>query len=227
VIPLTAAYGGDTMATARRQRANGVASRHKIIEAALEIASERGYEGTSISAVSERSGLPPSSIYWHFRNKDELIAAVIDHSFEQWRGLIPIPQDDVEVDVDRDEALITSMRRAGRAIADANDFLRLGLMLALERRPEEAAARSRFLEIRQATRDELEAYHRRLFGDDLDRRGIGMMGRLAMAAADGLFVASEIDDDEVDIEAAMELMGVALAAVADRLRSADRPRRSR
>ena len=215
MIARTDAYGDGTMATARKQRANGVASRQKIIEAALEIASERGYEGTSISAVSERSGLPPSSIYWHFENKDELIAAVIDHSFEQWRGLTPIPHDAVADD--RDEALATSMRRAGHAIADANDFLRLGLMLALERRPEEAAGRARFLAIRRATRDELETYHRKVFGGDLDDRSLDLVGRLAMAAADGLFIAREIDDEDVDIEEAMELMGVALAAIADHL----------
>lgn len=205
--------------TARKQRANGVASRLKIVEAALEIASERGYEGTSISAVSERSGLPASSIYWHFANKDELIAAVIEHSFERWLSLLPIPSDDTELDpgADPDVAFTASMRRAGGAIADAPDFLRLGLMLALERRPEEPAARTRFLEIRRRTRDDLEAYHRRIF-DGLSDRELRTLGRMAMAAADGLFIASEMDDEEVDLEEALELTGVALAAVAAHLR---------
>ena len=68
----------------RRKRANGEASRERILDAAAEIAGERGYEGTSINLVSERSGLPASSIYWHFTNKDELVAAVIDRSFHTW-----------------------------------------------------------------------------------------------------------------------------------------------
>jgi AcrR family transcriptional regulator len=68
----------------RKTRANGVASRLAILDAAAHIAGERGYEGTSINAVSERSGLPASSIYWHFNNKDELIAAVIDRSYSDW-----------------------------------------------------------------------------------------------------------------------------------------------
>lgn len=204
------------MTAPRKQRANGVASRQKIIEAALEIASERGYDGTSISAVSERSGLPASSIYWHFANKDELIAAVIEHSFDRWRSMTPIPPADDELDPD--ESLRASMRRAGGAIADAPDFLRLGLMLALERRPEEPAARSRFLDIRRMTRTELEAYHRRIFGDDLDDRDLRVLGRVAMAAADGLFIASELDDDDIDLEESLELAGIALAAIAAHLR---------
>ena len=73
------------MTTPRKRRANGDESRRKILAAAAEIAGERGYDGTSISAVSERSGLPASSIYWHFADKDELIAAVIRDSFERWR----------------------------------------------------------------------------------------------------------------------------------------------
>ena len=74
-------------ATWNRQRpnrdsgaANGEESRQKILDAATAIAGERGYDGTSIALVSERSGLPASSIYWHFKDKDALIAAVIERS---------------------------------------------------------------------------------------------------------------------------------------------------
>ena len=65
----------------RRRRANGEESRQKILDAATEIAASRGYDGTSIALVSKLSGLPASSIYWHFADKDELIAAVIERSF--------------------------------------------------------------------------------------------------------------------------------------------------
>jgi AcrR family transcriptional regulator len=46
-----------------RKRADGEASREKILDAAAQIAGERGFQGTSIGAVSDRSGLPASSIY--------------------------------------------------------------------------------------------------------------------------------------------------------------------
>jgi AcrR family transcriptional regulator len=79
------------VAEARRKRANGEVSRERILDAAAEIAGERGYEGTSINLISERSGLPASSIYWHFEDKDELIAAVIDRSFNQWEAALTTP----------------------------------------------------------------------------------------------------------------------------------------
>ena len=63
------------------KRADGELSRERILDAATEIAAERGYEGTSIALVSAKCGLPASSIYWHFKDKDDLIAAVIERSF--------------------------------------------------------------------------------------------------------------------------------------------------
>ena len=68
----------------RRKRADGELSRERILDAATEIAAERGYEGTSIALVSAKCGLPASSIYWHFKDKDDLIAAVIERSYATW-----------------------------------------------------------------------------------------------------------------------------------------------
>ena len=68
----------------RQRCADGELSRVRILDAATEIAAERGYEGTSIAAVSAKCGLPASSIYWHFKDKDDLIAAVIERSFQNW-----------------------------------------------------------------------------------------------------------------------------------------------
>src|SRR3712207_7163102 len=44
--------------------------------AAAEIAAEHGYAGTTIARITERSGLPASSVYWFFEDKDDLLAAV-------------------------------------------------------------------------------------------------------------------------------------------------------
>ncbi len=77
----------------RQRRADGEQSRNRILDAATEIAAERGYEGTSIGAVSAKCGLPASSIYWHFKDKDDLIAAVIERSFSNWLQVWQLPDD--------------------------------------------------------------------------------------------------------------------------------------
>jgi len=113
------------MAAKRRTRAQGEESRQRILDAAAKIAGERGYEGTSIALVSERSGLPASSIYWHFEDKDQLIAAVIERSFDRWlegtRAWLPS-----KPGTSREEQLSAAIRRTARALADAPHFLRAG-----------------------------------------------------------------------------------------------------
>src|SRR3954468_20597679 len=84
---------------ARRKRADGEQSRERILDAATEITAERGYEGTSIGLVSAKCGLPASSIYWHFKDKDDLIAAVIERSFDAWLSAWQLP-DPASVGVD-------------------------------------------------------------------------------------------------------------------------------
>lgn len=204
------------MAAERKRRANGEESRLKIIEAATEIAGERGYEGTSISLVSERSGLPASSIYWHFADKDALLAAVIEHSYGRWLSNMGawVPAAD---GADRREALIVAFRRTGRAIADAPDFLRLGLMLTLERRPDEPSARTLFLQVRRQSVEQLVQLYERMFEGELDAAAVRTLAMMAMAAVDGLFIAREVEGASVDMDAAFELIGVALDAVATQL----------
>lgn len=202
----------------RRRRVNGDLSQQRILSAATEIAAERGYEGTSIALVSERSGLPASSIYWHFTDKNALLAAVIDHSFQTWLSsaggaAAQVPSGPVGA------KLTVMMRGTASALQESSDFLRLGLMLTLEKRAEEPSARKRFLEIRheavERTASTYAALFPKLSDDDLHR-----LSTFTMAAADGLFIASEIDGTDEDTMAAFELLAVAVLAVAKHLQRA-------
>ena len=203
---------------AKRSRAHGDASRERILEAARETASERGYDGTSIALVSERSGLPASSIYWHFEDKDRLIAAVIERSFDAWLEAVSARTPDIP-SATREERFRAGMRSTAKALCDAPDFLRLGLMLSLERRPEEASARARFLQVREHTYERLVAAYGSFFEGELDARSVRRLATLAMAAADGLFIANEVDPDPRAFEASFELLAVALLGAADHLKA--------
>jgi AcrR family transcriptional regulator len=212
------------MATAtgptRRTRAKGEASRQRILDAAAEIAGERGYDGTSINLVSERSGLPASSIYWHFADKDALIAAVIDRSFARWRERLEAPIGAPD-GADRDDVFRLGLRRTGQALADYPDFLRLGLMLLLDRRPDEPTARARFLDVRAITRGRMDRFYAGYF-ETLDDGARASLVTLTMALADGLFVGAEVGD--LALADAFDLMATSVLATADRLGAAA-PRR--
>ncbi len=201
----------------RRRRANGEESRNRILDAASEIASERGYEGASIALVSAKCGLPASSIYWHFKDKDDLIAAVIERSFAQWLVAWQMPPGDD--DRDRFAALA---RQVAKAMLDTPDFIRLGLMLALERRPVEPRARSMFLEVReQASRQISETISQ--FAPDLGAAAVRQLTLYALAGADGLFIAKEIGGDSIDLTAMFGLHAQMLYDAAQRLANEDAP----
>lgn len=202
----------------RRRRVNGDASHQRILAAATEIAAERGYEGTSIALVSERSGLPASSIYWHFKDKDALLAAVIDHSFHTWLA----SAGGAGAQVSRGsvgEKLTAMMQSTARALTESSDFLRLGLMLTLEKRDQEPSARKRFLQVRHEAVQRTTASYARLF-PKLDEHALHQLSTFTMAAADGLFIAGEIDGTHQDTVAAFELLAVAVLGVARHLQRA-------
>jgi AcrR family transcriptional regulator len=195
----------------RRKRADGQLSRQRILDAAAEIAAERGYEGASIALVSAKCGLPASSIYWHFTNKDDLIAAVIERSFADWLAAWQVPDDG-----SAEDRLSGMAMQIAKALLDSPDFIRLGLMLALERRPVEPRARAMFLQTRAQTCDQL-AETIREFGPDLTEAQIHQLVTYAMAGADGLFIAKEIGGDAVDVIALFELHARALYDTALRM----------
>ena len=199
----------------RRKRADGELSRERILDAAAEIAAERGYEGASIALVSAKCGLPASSIYWHFENKDDLIAAVIERSFGDWLTAWEVP-----VEGSPQDRLVGLAMRIAKALLDSPDFIRLGLMLSLERRPVEPRARAMFLQLRAQTFDQLIDTMRG-FTPDLTDAQVHQLVTYAIAGADGLFIAREIHGDAVDLLALFELHAWALYDTALRLIAED------
>jgi AcrR family transcriptional regulator len=195
----------------RRKRADGELSRARILDAAAEIAAERGYDGTSIALVSAKCGLPASSIYWHFTNKDDLIAAVIERSFADWLKAWEMPDEGSPRD-----RLVGMAMQIAKALLDSPDFIRLGLMLALERRPVEPRARAMFLQTRTQTCEQLAETVRGLEAGVTEAQ-IRQLVTYAMAGADGLFIAKEIGGDAVDLIALFELHAWALYDTALRL----------
>ena len=205
-----------TKPTVRRKRADGELSRERILDAAAEIAMQRGYEGTSIGAVSAACGLPASSIYWHFKNKDDLLAAVIERSFGKWLAAWELP--DVGTPRERAETVATHI---AKALLDSPVFIRLGLMLALERRPEEPRARAMFLDVRAEAYRVLNTGIRELSPELTDVQA-RELATYALAGADGLFIAKEIGGDSVDLISLFELHARAITDAAARMIAEER-----
>jgi TetR/AcrR family transcriptional regulator, transcriptional repressor for nem operon len=65
----------------------GELTRERIIAAAAPIFNQHGYEGTSIHALMEATGLEKGGIYRHFSSKEELAAEAFRFSLKQVRKI--------------------------------------------------------------------------------------------------------------------------------------------
>jgi AcrR family transcriptional regulator len=57
-------------------------TKNHIIETSSTIFNKKGYAGTSLSDIIENTGFSKGAIYGHFKNKDDLALAVLDHNLK-------------------------------------------------------------------------------------------------------------------------------------------------
>jgi TetR/AcrR family transcriptional regulator, transcriptional repressor for nem operon len=60
----------------------GELTRQRIVAAAAQIFNQHGYEGSSLNALMEATGLKKGGIYRHFASKEELAAEAFDYTWE-------------------------------------------------------------------------------------------------------------------------------------------------
>jgi len=65
-------------AMARKTKQEALATREGILDAALGCFHEHGVAGTSLAAIGERAGVSRGAVYWHFKNKTEVLEAMIN-----------------------------------------------------------------------------------------------------------------------------------------------------
>ncbi len=54
----------------------GESTRERILDIALELFGEHGYENTSLREIAERLGFSKAAIYYHFKSKDDILLAL-------------------------------------------------------------------------------------------------------------------------------------------------------
>ena len=55
--------------------------RTRIIETTTELFLEKGFAGTSMSAIAKACGITKASLYHHFKGKDDLFSACVTHGY--------------------------------------------------------------------------------------------------------------------------------------------------
>jgi AcrR family transcriptional regulator len=57
-------------------------TRAQLIEAATEIFAEQGFQNTAVAQIAERAGVSLGTFYQYFRNRDEVLAAMVNHQLD-------------------------------------------------------------------------------------------------------------------------------------------------
>lgn len=168
------------------------ASRERILDAAFEVIRDEGYSGATMAKVAKKAELPVGSVYWHFENKDLLLAALIETSYARWHSQVatplqPLAGETFEQHIARLFGSVDPERQY-----DAADFWRLGVILSVEKSVREQVARERFLHIRQLQRAEFASWWRKTLPVALLAHDPGLPERLSgftLALQDGNAIA--------------------------------------
>lgn len=198
----------------------GEQSRQHILDAAEDLMAHDGYAAVSIARLEEASGLPASSIYWHFGSKEGVLLAVMERGAEAFFATLTRIE---ETDGSPQERVDAIFREMARHLGEHPLFLRLLITVGLQRTASEEATAvvdhirtAGLVHAREISRVVADAADR-----DVDERTIDAMGRMMMALADGLVFAVQVGDP-IDLERMLAWEATMLRALVE---SEGRPRR--
>jgi TetR/AcrR family transcriptional regulator len=72
-----------------RHRSDGLQTRAEIVAAAERLFAERGFEAARLEDIATEVGIRRAAIFYHFGDKQELYAAVLDAVFADWTAALP------------------------------------------------------------------------------------------------------------------------------------------
>ena len=73
---------------ARRTNEQAQQTREKILEGALNVFSEKGFSRSTLSDIAKRIGMTRGAVYWHFKDKRELLVELIEAMHQRETGLL-------------------------------------------------------------------------------------------------------------------------------------------
>ncbi len=89
-----AAPGMTVTAAERSEHAERENTRARILAEAVELFAVNGFASTSTRELAEHMGFTKAALYYHFRTKDDLLAALVEPIADQIAGLAETPRRD-------------------------------------------------------------------------------------------------------------------------------------
>lgn len=79
----------------RSQTERAAATRDRVVAAVVECIAEIGFQKTTANEIARRAGVSWGAVQHHFRDKDGILVAVLEESFNRFADLLraPLPRD--------------------------------------------------------------------------------------------------------------------------------------
>jgi AcrR family transcriptional regulator len=166
-------------------------SRELVLDAAERVMAEHGFEAATIARVVEEAGVPLSSVYHYYGSKDGILLAVMERGAQRFFADLP----DWTRRIGRPgEHLATVLTTTARTLERHPNFLRLLIVFAVQPPARTDREIGAVVErVRRLGLDRLREQIGLAFGDDPDSPTTVRLARIALAAIDGAFVASQAD----------------------------------
>lgn len=98
-----------------KQQQHADEKRAEIVDAARTLFLKGGFEATSMSAIASSAGVASNTIYWYFKDKDDLLVAVLDAELE--RGLAKFLRGPATDRTGRLLMVVKQLQQASRLVA--------------------------------------------------------------------------------------------------------------
>jgi AcrR family transcriptional regulator len=205
----------------------GKQTREKVLGVAASLLAKQGYAATSISQICRVAKAHPASIYWAFRSKEGLFAAVMEQAAEAFFRGLPVTAG---------RGALLGVDELARVFEARPEFLRLLLVLSLERREGDPAILEAVRRVRRRATDRIAgALEASITLDDRvrARRICRKVARFALMLLDGAFVARQIEPGSTDLREVFRTIDTGVRATLNQLvaeartaKSNDKRRRS-
>jgi AcrR family transcriptional regulator len=183
----------------RRRTREADSSRERILEAAAELFSQKGYAGTGVDELAARAEIAKTAIYYHFGNKEGLVTAVLDRAATAWiEGIREAPSQAGDPLARLDRAL-TGMRTM---LEEKPWIMKLLQLLALEVADHKPEVRATLQSIVRRARDAITEGMRDALGIEVP--DADAVAGVILALLDGVSLGIQLDPDLVSLDQAFE-----------------------
>ncbi len=174
---------------------DAASTRERILDVALELFSDQGYDGTSLREIAERLGVTKAALYYHFASKEDILMALHMRLHEFGKDAMAQLGDEP-----------LTLERWAEILDGLVDQMLVQRKLFLMHERNQAAMEKMHSEGHEAEHEDIQNRFRQILGDSR----VSLRDRVRMAASfgvifSGLVLASEAFNDETNAEMGEQL----------------------